>query len=292
MRRTVTLFVALSSALAIAMGAAWAASGAAYSGLAATAFSATYMFTPLIAVALTQRLTGERPLRGLGARPRLSRWLLLASLGPLVLVLSALIVGVLMPGHHFDPSVEAIVARFGQSLPPEQLEEAIRQTGALPFHPGLLVFPQAILAGLTVNALFAFGEEIGWRGLLYRELSHLGFWRMSAAVGVLWGFWHAPIILLGHNYPEHRVAGVFLFVVICVLLAPLHTLVRERTGSVWGAAVCHGTFNAAAGLPVLVTSGGSDLTLGVTGAAGVIGLTLCNLLLFAWRRAAGEAPVV
>ena len=53
---------------------------------------------------------------------------------------------------------------------------------------------------------------------------------------------------IGYNYPQHPLLGVPLFAVFCVLLSPLHTLVRERGGSVWHAAVLHGTFNAAAGV--------------------------------------------
>lgn len=284
MNRTVGLYVASSYGLAALMGAGFALSGASYDGITGVVFGALYMLTPLAAVVLTQALTRERPLRGLAARPRLNGWFAVASLGALGLVMAAMLVGFLLPGHRYDPSVDALLERFAAALPPEQLDAARQQLEALPIHPALLAIPQALIAGATVNALFAFGEEIGWRGLLHRELRSLGFWKMSAVVGVLWGFWHAPIILLGHNYPEHSVAGVFLFVVICVLLSPLHTFARERTGTVWGAAVCHGTFNAAAGIPVLVTSGGNDLTLGVTGLAGVIGLALCNLILWAATR--------
>ncbi|MFT5680776.1 MAG: membrane protease YdiL (CAAX protease family) [Myxococcota bacterium] len=285
------LFVGISYGLAGTMAGGMAASGVEYGGVAGAVFAMVYMFTPLLAVLAVQRIAGEPLLSGLSARPRLSRWLVVSSLGALLLVLAALLAGFALPGIHYDPSIEAILARFGDLIPPEQAEEVRQQFEALPIHPAFLSIPQAIIAGATINALVAFGEEIGWRGLLYRELAHLGFWKMSLITGVLWGFWHAPIILLGHNYPDHPRPGVFLFVVICVLLSPLHTLVRQRTGTVWGAAICHGTFNAAAGLPLMVTAGGSDLTVGVTGLAGVIGMTVCNLALAGWMATRGSEPV-
>jgi len=131
---------------------------------------------------------------------------------------------------------------------------------------------QILLLGPTVNALFGFGEELGWRGLLQRELAPMGFWRASLAIGLVWGLWHAPLILLGHNYPQHPQLGVGLMVLWCVLLAVPFSYVRVKSRSVVAVAILHGVLNASAGLPLMLTSGGSDLTIGVTGAAGMIAL--------------------
>ena len=285
----VGLFVGISYGLAAAMGGALAISDVGYGGLIGSVFAVLYMFTPMLAVIAVQLLAGEKPFHHLSVRPRLNRWLLAGSLGTLVLVFAAMLAGFVLPGLSYDPSIDAILERFGGMLSPEQLAEARQELESLPVHPAFLSLPQILIAGATLNALFAFGEEIGWRGLLYRELSHLGFWKTSLFTGIIWGFWHAPIILVGHNYPDHPVPGVFLFVVICVLLSPLHTLIRQRSGTVWGAAICHGTFNAAAGLPLLVTAGGNDLEVGVTGLAGVIGMTAANLILAAWMALSGRA---
>ncbi|MDG1482576.1 MAG: CPBP family intramembrane metalloprotease [Myxococcota bacterium] len=285
----VGLFVGISYGLAVAMAGALAISDVGYGGLLGSVFAVLYMFTPMLAVIAVQLLAGEKPFHGLSARPRLNRWLLAGSLGTLVLVFAAMLAGFALPGLSYDPSIDAILDRFGDMLSPEQLAETRQELEALPVHPAFLSIPQILIAGATLNALFAFGEEIGWRGLLYRELSHLGFWKTSLITGIIWGFWHAPIILVGHNYPEHPLPGAFLFVVICVLLSPLHTFIRQHSGTVWGAAICHGTFNAAAGLPLLVTAGGSDLEVGVTGLAGVIGMAVANLALAAWMAFSGRA---
>jgi hypothetical protein len=42
-----------------------------------------------------------------------------------------------------------------------------------------LALGQGLIAGATINAVAGFGEELGWRGFLYRELSFLGFWKSS-----------------------------------------------------------------------------------------------------------------
>ena len=61
-----------------------------------------------------------------------------------------------------------------------------------------------LVAGVTINGLFAFGEEYGWRGFLMDELRPLGAVRANLLTGVLWGLFHAPIILLGYNFDPYR----------------------------------------------------------------------------------------
>jgi membrane protease YdiL (CAAX protease family) len=136
-----------------------------------------------------------------------------------------------------------------------------------------------------------FGEELGWRGLLLRELEPLGFWRSSALIGLVWGFWHAPLILHGHNYPVHPWAGVFLMTGMTVLLSPLMGYLTIRANSVIAPSIFHGTFNATAGLAIVVIRGGTDVTTGVTGMAGLIFLAVMNIGLFAFDRCVAREPV-
>lgn len=56
------------------------------------------------------------------------------------------------------------------------------------------------MSGATVNLPFMLGEELGWRGFQFEETKLLGFWRSSLLIGVLWGLWHAPVIMMGYNY--------------------------------------------------------------------------------------------
>jgi membrane protease YdiL (CAAX protease family) len=134
----------------------------------------------------------------------------------------------------------------------------------------------------------AFGEELGWRGLLQRELLHLGFWKSSAFIGVIWGVWHAPIIIQGHNYPQHPVAGVAMMTVFTLLLSPILGYVRLKGKSVIAAAIAHGTLNGTAGIPLMVLVGGNDLTVGITGLAGFVVLAAVNLAIFVFQRLQGE----
>lgn len=148
-----------------------------------------------------------------------------------------------------------------------------------------------MIAGITINAVAAFGEELGWRGFLQKELGYMGFWKSSAIIGIIWGFWHAPLILQGHNYPQHPVEGVFMMTVWTLLLSPIFSYIRIKARSVIAAAIIHGSLNATVGLAIMVVKGGSDLTIGVTGLAGFIVLAIVNLSIFLFEHFLAREPI-
>ncbi len=112
------------------------------------------------------------------------------------------------------------------------------------------------IAAVTINALFAFGEEIGWRGFLQESFESLGlgFTKASLMVGVVWGLWHgSAIVLLGYNYPDNRLLGVLLFIVLTVTFSIPHALIKRLASSILPTASLHGAINAAWGLTLLIT---------------------------------------
>jgi len=141
----------------------------------------------------------------------------------------------------------------------------------------------------SVFQIAAFGEELGWRGFLFRHFAPLGFWRRSAIVGLVWGVWHAPVVLQGQNYRQHPVAGVFGMTAFCMLAAPLLDLARLRGRSVWASSILHGSINATAGFAVILVRGGDDLTIGMTGLAGMVALALVSGALCLADRVRGRA---
>jgi membrane protease YdiL (CAAX protease family) len=250
------------------------------------------MFIPMTVAIMVQRSVYKEPLKEpLGISFRLNRWFLVAWLLPPVIACAALGVSLLFPGVAYSPEMEGMFERFQSVLTPEQLEQMRRQVAALSVHPLWIGLAQGLLAGATINAIAGFGEELGWRGLLQREFSSLGFWKSSALIGVVWGVWHAPITLQGHNYPQHPVAGVFMMTVFTLLLSPLFSYVRLQARSVIAAAIMHGSLNGTFGLSIGVVKGGNDLTVGVTGLAGVIVLALANIGLFVYDRFLAKEPI-
>jgi uncharacterized protein len=118
-----------------------------------------------------------------------------------------------------------------------------------------------------INVLFALGEELGWRGFLLPHLMPLGQWKAILVSGIIWGIWHAPAIVQGHNYPGYPILGIFMMIVFCVLLGVILSWLYLNTHSPWVAALGHGSINAVAGLPVLFFKPGFNMAMGGTLAA-------------------------
>jgi membrane protease YdiL (CAAX protease family) len=160
-------------------------------------------------------------------------------------------------------------------------------TGSL--NPAMIVGLQ-ILAAFTLaplfNTIFALGEEIGWRGFLLPKLLPLGEWKAIIISNVIWGFWHAPAIILGNNYPGYPIVGVFMMIVFTILLGIIFSWLYLKTKSPWAPALAHGSVNAVAGLSVLFLMPWFDLAIGGTLASvmGWIPLGLFALWLVATRR--------
>lgn len=247
----------------------------------ATAVLVAYMFVPMTMAIIVQKLVyKERVKEPLGISWKLNRWFLVAWLLPAGVAFATLGVSLLFQGVEYSPEMAGLFERFESVLTPEQIEQLKRQLAASPIHPVWIALLQGLVAGITINAVAGFGEELGWRGLLQKELYYLGFWRSSAIIGIIWGVWHAPIILQGYNYPQHPIAGVFMMTFFTLLLSPIFSYVRLKSKSVIAAAVIHGSLNATAGLAIMVIKGGNDLTVGITGLAGFIVLAIVNIILF------------
>lgn len=246
-----------------------------------------YMFIPMLIAILVQKGIYGEPLKGpLGISWKFNRWWLVAWFLPPIAAFASFGVSLLLPGVSYSPEMAGLMERFRGMLTPEQLQQMQQQVAAFPVHPIWISLLQGIVAGITINAVAGFGEELGWRGFLQNELGYLGFWKSSALIGAIWGVWHAPLILQGHNYPQNPVAGVFMMVVFCLLLAPIFSLVRLKAKSVIAAAVIHGSLNATAGLAIMLVAGGSDLLNGITGLAGFIVLALVNVGIFVFHKTA------
>ena len=102
---------------------------------------------------------------------------------------------------------------------------------------------QTALLSPFIAMMISVGEEYGWRGTLQPELMKLGRIKGVALVGLIWGVWHAPIIAMGHNYPGHPVAGIFLMTLYTLGLGFILGLAFIKSRSVWLVAYLHGVNN-------------------------------------------------
>lgn len=284
-----------------AFGLAWPLQGLASwfavkqgSQTAFTYILALTMFAPLAAA-----LLAGMPLRGFGWKPVLRgrlRWYLAAWLLPgLLCALGAALYYLLFPAQ-FDGTGAAYLA----SLPPEARQQYELQ--ALPATFFILILALAAMTYAPfLNAVFALGEEAGWRGFLTPRLTaRFGRVRGLLLSGAIWGVWHWPVIVFagyeyGLAYWGAPVLGPLLFCVITTALGILLSLLVEKTGSIWAPALAHGAFNAFAAIPGLFLAPGSayQQTVGPY-AVGVIGglplILLALLVLLKKRPASQEGP--
>jgi len=268
------------------------AAGGRLSSPAGLAMSLAYMVLPMTMALVVQKLIHHQPvLEPLRINLHFNRWFLVAWLLPPLLAFAALGAALFMPGVTFDPQMHDMFSRFATQLSPDKVAKLRAQVASMPVHPIWLALAQGLAAGATVNALAGFGEELGWRGLLLKELSFLGFWRASFIIGLVWGIWHAPIILMGHNYPQHPVPGVYLMTDFTLLFSPLIAYVTLKSRSVLAAAIMHGTLNGTYGLGIMTLRGGNDLTVGLMGLAGLGVLLAANVLLFLYDRFLAKEPI-
>ena len=133
---------------------------------------------------------------------------------------------------------------------------------------------QTVLAfafAIPINMIFTFGEEFGWRGYLLPHLSALGGISASIITGVVWGLWHAPIIVLdGYNYPGYPWLGVGMMVIFTASLSIIFAWLRFRSGSIWPSTMAHAVINAQAGFGILLLSSADSLLRAPIGVIGLI----------------------
>ena len=241
--------------------------------LAASGLSALAMLIPLAAVAVTWLIAKEPMFRNLGISFKVNRWWFAGWLLIPILALAIMGASALMPGESWSPDNETVAAAM------KQIPGNMGTWGYI----GITLI-SGLLAGMTINAVFAFGEEIGWRGYLMELFKGQGFIRTSVVTGAIWGLWHAPLILNGHNYPQHPVAGVFMMVLMCILFTPILLYFRQKSGSVIVAAIMHGTFNGVVGLSNIFVLPFNDLLVGAPGLAGMLVLLGSDAAIFLYDR--------
>ncbi len=211
------------------------------------------MFTPLVGALLANAIVGKDARIDLALRPRIKgnvKHYLLAWFGPAVVVVAGTAVFFTAFPSWFDP-------RAG-SLATSQLAADAGQVteGRAPLVAAATV-ASAVLVAPLINMVPAFGEEAGWRGMLFPSLCERFSPRDAAVVsGIIWGVWHAPAICMGHNYgmayPGFPVAGILVMVLLCTAFGACLCRLRMRSESVWPCALAHGAFNAVANIGIVL----------------------------------------
>jgi uncharacterized protein len=211
--RQIVMFLCITYGLTLAIAIALPNAG--ITPLIAIAF-------PVIAVALTVAFTVPRGQRravwaGVGFNPRRGRGLIIAVLGPAVIV--ALSFGV--------------AAAFG-----------VVQFSGLPPGFGRGVFNLTVT--IIIFAVVFLGEEIGWRGYLLFRLAELMSGRRAAVItGAFHAIYHLPLLLIATTYQSagKRWIVVPMVVVTLTLAGVWYGWLRLWSGSIWPVTLAHSAFN-------------------------------------------------
>jgi membrane protease YdiL (CAAX protease family) len=103
----------------------------------------------------------------------------------------------------------------------------------------------SIPLSILILIFFVAGEEIGWRGFLQTPLiEKFGSVGGIILLGAIWGIWHAPVALRGHNLSSHFWAEAFvLYPFVCICYSFPLAFLTIKSGSLWPALIFHATNN-------------------------------------------------
>ncbi len=198
------------------------------------------------ASAIVTRLVAREGFRGVGWGLRRWQYGLPALLVPLMVVagVAVLLVGLgwaTPAGRHF------VFHDGGVDIRKVGLAFGTHTQGIRFFAVNLVV---SLFGVSLVGSVFTLGEEFGWQGyLLPKLLERFNLTGGLMLLGVIWGYWHLPLVLMGYNVPAHPVLGA-------LLLMPLGTIglgifqgwLYLRSRCIWMPTLAHASTNTVAGL--------------------------------------------
>ncbi len=250
--------------------------------LAVVLLATAYMGAPALANILTRLITHEG-WKDVYLRPKFKqgwRFWFICWIAPSILVIVGMAVYFTLFPQYFDPAL-GTVRRLLEQRAGGQLASQI--------NPWTVVISQAVFAVIIapiVNAIPVLGEEFGWRAYLQPKLMTLGGRKAMVLMGVIWGMWHWPVILMGYeygfNYPGATWLGCLVFPWFTFVFGTLIGWATLRSGSVWPSVIGHGAVNGFANIVVFFIRGEPQLLLGpaVNGLIGAIGFAVVALLIF------------
>ena len=278
-KKRLIIFIVLTIVLAWIVFLLIPICGLTYGSGVSVVILAAAMFAPALCNILTRLITKEG-FSNMYLRPRFKghmKTYLLLYFGPAILLfLSGAIYFLIFPAS-FDPELTA-------------LKEMAASSGKRGLSASDLMLLQAltfVIAGPIVNIIPTMGEELGWRGYLLPKLRMFLSDRAALVItGAIWGFWHLPVIVMGHNYGTgywgYPWLGILAMTVFCVVLGTIEGYVSIKLQSAIPAAMIHSTVNAGAALPIYLLKGSYHTLLGpaMTGLIGGLPFIVLAVVLF------------
>lgn len=220
---------------------------------------AAVMFLPAVGALVTrlatkEKFTKENLMISLRLKENL-KYYGLAWFGYVLLIILGAILYFLIFPKQFDADMGYVKALFeaqADSAGVTVSAEQIKITIIVQILMGIFLSP-------FLNFIPCFGEEWGWRGFLLPKM--LKRFKVVPALlinGVIWGLWHAPLTMMGHNYGVgyrgFPFLGIFAMCLFCIVMGIILSYVTIKTGSCIPAVIGHGTLNGFAAVSIYFTS--------------------------------------
>lgn len=113
---------------------------------------------------------------------------------------------------------------------------------------GFTVDATYLIFGILQASLFAFGEELGWRGYLLPQLRRTrSFFSANLILVIIWFAYHVPVIFAPGLYSNPGIplwASLLFFAVAITGFSFYVGALWEKHHDVWGATFAHGVWNS------------------------------------------------
>ena len=148
------------------------------------------------------------------------------------------------------------------------------------------------LITLVISWPIFFGEEYGWRFYLQdRMFALFGGYTGVVLVGLIWGLWHAPMMLMGLNFPsESFLPANIVYLVYTIIVSVIFGYAVLKTGSIWIAVLLHGLTDIIVNTGKAYISGADTIVsfLPVVVLLGVFALILLRSNVWTNKKTGGE----
>ena len=207
-----------------------------------------YMFTPAIAALFTRLFFYEKKFKD--ARLGFGRWRDYFRFWWITLVVVAFsyIIFTLVGAISWDFSGDTFLGQLKE--PMEMSGKSINDLpeGMTPKMMLILFFAGGLTIFSIPMTLTGFGEEFGWRGLMFPLLYRDGHLLRGFVIGgLIWFAWHMPLMIVMPS-PEGLTAQYHILNALVLAVGSIFTFVffawvYVRSGTIWVASFVHAVFN-------------------------------------------------
>jgi len=155
----------------------------------------------------------------------------------------------------------------------------------------IIILVNGYIASITINAFYAFGEEVGWRGFLQEKLAEK-FSNMVALIltGVIWGGWHFPaMFILGYNNFDPSKMGITQIAYSLAIYTIFTTIVSILMGYIYWSnknilivSGIHGAINAYWGLTTIIAKEGQLVYRDISSLAALLIVACIAYIIYKW----------